>query len=46
MENLINELTFGSEAFTPAVMVSLIVFCVLFEGFCSLIGNIAGGVKR
>ena len=46
MENLINELTFGSQAFTPAVMVSLIVFCTMFEGFCSLIGNIAGGLKR
>lgn len=46
MNDLVNFITNGSEDFTPAVMVGLIVFCVIFDGLSSLVGEIIRGVKR
>jgi len=45
-ESIISGLTAGAETFTPAAMTGIIVFCVMFDGFCSLIGSILGGMRR
>ncbi len=46
MAELIQFITGGTESFTPAVMVGLIVFCVTFNGICYLAGSISGGVRK
>lgn len=46
MENLINYVTGGSETFTPSVIVGLIVFTMITESLCMLIGSVLRGVKR
>lgn len=46
MQNLIDFITGGSLEFTPAVMVGIIVFCIIFNGICMLIGNLVGGAKK
>ena len=46
MNDLINYITNGATEFTPDVMVGLIVFVVMFDGICSLIGAMLKGVRR
>lgn len=47
MENLIQFILNGSEdAFTPSVMIGLIVFIIIFDGLCSLVGAVLGGIHK
>ena len=41
MENLVNLITNGAETFTPQVMVSLIVFCLVLETIGAIAGTLA-----
>lgn len=46
MQNLISYITGGSEIFTPSVIVGLIVFTMITESLCMLIGTVLRGVRR
>lgn len=47
MENLIQFILNGSEdAFTPSVMIGLIVFVIIFDGLCNLVGAVLGGIHK
>ena len=46
MNDLIMFITSGSTEFTPTVMVGLIVFCMIFDGICSLVGSVLKGVRQ
>lgn len=46
MNELIQFITGGSTEFTPAVMVGLIVFCMICDGFFTLISSMVKGVRR
>lgn len=46
MQTLINFITNGSAEFTPQVMVGLIVFVLILDGLCMLIGSITGGIRK
>ncbi len=46
MNDLIMFITNGSNEFTPAVMVGLIVFCMIFDGICSLVSSVIKGVHK
>lgn len=45
MNDIINFITNGSTEFTPAVIVGLIVFCMIFDSLMMVIGNLVKGVK-
>lgn len=46
MNDLVQFITGGSETFTPAVMVGLIVFVYLADGLFTLVSSVLKGVKR
>lgn len=46
MENLISYIVGDATTFEPRVIVGLIVFVLLLDGICSLVGNMVKGVKR
>lgn len=46
MNDIIQIITGGSKEFTPDVIVGLIVFCIIFDGFMMLVGNFVKGGKR
>lgn len=46
MEEIIQLITGGADTFTPAVMVGIIVFCIIFDGLCNMVSAVIGGVKR
>ncbi len=45
MNDIINFITNGSQEFTPNVVVGLIVFCMIFDSFMMVVGNLLKGVK-
>ena len=46
MEEIVQAITGGAETFTPAVLVGVIVFCIIFDGFCSMISSFIGGLRK
>lgn len=46
MNNLIEFITQGSTEWTPSVVVGLLVFCMIFDGFMMCLGNIVKAVKK
>lgn len=47
MNDLIQFILNGSEdAFTPTAIIGFIVFIIIFDGLCALVGAVLGGVHK